>query len=258
VSRSGHRRDPRRNLNVPQALAQPDVLDELAALGPFFAVEAHRPDTEPEPPWRPLAELTQPPGLGARVGLVRGALAARAGCPPSGIELRVAVSVTQLGVVARVIAPALAAQTGQHPLDLRLSGLWWQDTAVGPVPLAVPEPARVPVGPSRSEAIATLLDEVVAPITVTAAALAPVSPRVLWGNVASAVNGAARQVVAARPELATAAWAAAASFFRDPRLSTEPGPPGPSFRRSSCCLIYRLAPGTGGPVCGDCVLAGRR
>ena len=95
--------------------------------------------------------------------------------------------------------------------------------------------------------MAILLDEVITPITVATAALAPLSSRVLWGNVASAVNGAARQVAAARPELATAAWAAAASFFRDPRLSTEPGPPGPSFRRSSCCLIYRLAPGRARP-----------
>jgi hypothetical protein len=167
--------------------------------------------------------------------------------------------VTHLGMVARIIAPALAAQTAGHPLDLGLSGLWWQDTPGGPVPLSVPEPAAggasglVP----PPQTLEILLDEVITPITVAAAALAPVSPRVLWGNVASAVNGAARQVVVARPELAAAAWAAATSFFRDPRLGTEPGPPGPSFRRSSCCLIYRLAPGQDGPVCGDCVLAGR-
>ncbi len=68
-------------LNVPQARAQPDILDELAALGPFFAVEAHSQGAEPEPPWRPLAGLTHPSGLGARIGLVRGVLAARAGCP---------------------------------------------------------------------------------------------------------------------------------------------------------------------------------
>jgi len=29
------------------------------------------------------------------------------------------------------------------------------------------------------------------------------------------------------------------------------------FRRRSCCLIYRAAPGRDGPVCGDCVLAGQ-
>jgi hypothetical protein len=210
------------------------------------------------PPWRPLAELAEPAGLRARIESIRGALAARSGGPADGIELRVAASVTQLGLVARIVAPALAAQTVRQPLDLRLGGLWWQDVVGGPVPLAVPEPAGVPAGPGHPEAIATLLDEVVTPITAATAALAPLSSRVLWGNVASAVNGAARQIAVARPELATAAWAAAASFFRDPRLSTEPGPPGPSFRRSSCCLIYRLAPGKDGPVCGDCVLAGRR
>jgi ferric iron reductase protein FhuF len=167
--------------------------------------------------------------------------------------------VNQLGLVARVVAPALAAQTIRQPLDLRLGGLWWQDAVGGPLPLSLPGPAAAAsADPGSPAATATLLDEVITPITVATAAVAPVSSRVLWGNVASAVNGAARQIAVARPELATAAWAAAASFFRDPRLSTEPGPPGPSFRRSSCCLIYRLAPGPGPSVCGDCVLAGRR
>lgn len=40
-----------------------------------------------------------------------------------------------------------------------------------------------------------------------------------------------------------------------PLLRTERHPPGPAFRRSSCCLCYRLAPGTTAAVCGDCVLA---
>jgi hypothetical protein len=236
-------------------MTQPGVLDDLAALGPFFAVHAHRPGAGPVAPWRPLDELTQPSGLRARIGAVRGALAARAGRPASGIELRVAASVTQLGLVARVVAPALAAQAAQHPLDLRPSGLWGQDAPGGPLPLSVPEPAAAP-GRAR-DAMVLLLDEVITPITVTTGALAPVSSRVLWGNVASAVNGAASQIAVARPGLAAAAWATAATFFRHPRLGTEPSPPGPLFRRSSCCLIYRLAPGTGS-ICGDCVLGGRK
>lgn len=40
------------------------------------------------------------------------------------------------------------------------------------------------------------------PLTSSVAALVSVSSRVLWGKVASAVNGAARQVAAARPDLA--------------------------------------------------------
>jgi hypothetical protein len=228
-------------------------------LGPFFAVETHKTGAGPAPPWRPLAELAEPAGLRARIESIRGALAARSGGPADGIELRVAASVTQLGLVARVVAPALAAQTVRKPLDLRLGGVWWQDTVGGPMPLSVPRPAAAAsADPGSLPAVATLLDEVITPITAATAALAPLSSRVLWGNVASAVNGAAGQLARARPDLADAAWAAAASFFRDPRLSTEPGPPGPSFRRSSCCLIYRLVPGRAGAVCGDCVLRDRR
>ena len=239
-------------------------MDELAALGPFFAVETHEPGADPALPWRPLAELAEPAGLQSRIDTIRGALAARSGDGASvgGIDLRVAASVTQLGLVARVVAPALAAQAMGQPLDLRLGGLLWQDTVGGPLPLSVPEPTAGahghPAGEPLGPPMATLFGEVITPITAATTGLAPVSDRVLWGNVASAVNGAAGQLARARPDLAAAAWAIAAAFFRDPRLGTEPGPPGPSFRRSSCCLIYRLAPGPGGPVCGDCVLAGRR
>jgi hypothetical protein len=228
-----------------------------------------------------------------RIGKVRSALTRRSvdpgdPGPAAEVDQRVAASVTQLGLVARVVAPALAAQTLGQPLDLRPDGLWWQDTLGGPLPLSVPTPStRAPGGPfgpsspfspsgptdlSSSTGLSgltrldgqaigaqagALINEVIAPITVATAGLAPVSARVLWGNVASAVNGAARQLARARPDLAPAAWATAAEFFRRPELGTEPGPPGPDFRRSSCCLIYRLAPARAGAICGDCVLGGR-
>jgi hypothetical protein len=163
-----------------------------------------------------------------------------------------------------VIAPAVAAAVTGHPLELPLAGLWWQDTLGGPVPLSVPEPERppaapgagpgAPAGPERGR----VLEEVVAPLTEAVAGLVPVSPRVLWGNVASAVNSAASQVAAGRPGLADRAWAVAAAFLASPRLSGEAQPPGLAFRRHSCCLIYKIAPGSVGGVCGDCVLAGAR
>jgi ferric iron reductase protein FhuF len=95
-------------------------------------------------------------------------------------------------------------------------------------------------------------------VTAAVARLVPVSGRVLWGNVASAVNAAAAQVARQRPDLADGAWRAAARLLASPRLRDEPHPPGPAFRRSSCCLFYRLAPGNPSAVCGDCVLAARR
>lgn len=253
------------------ARAQQDILGDLSALGPFFAVDAHPAGARPGPPWRPareLAELAEPAGpLLGRIGSVRAALADRGGCPPGDIELRVAASVMQLGLAARLVSPALAALACRGRLDLRLSGLWWQDTAGGPVPLSVPGPGPGGPGPGApgpggspgpgrpvEDDCGQLIDEVIAPVTGAVSALVPVSPRVLWGNVASAVNGAAGMVAAQRADLSQQAWSVAAAFFRSPRLSRESHPPGPSFRRSSCCLIYRLAPAGSRPVCGDCVL----
>jgi ferric iron reductase protein FhuF len=99
-----------------------------------------------------------------------------------------------------------------------------------------------------------LVDDVISPLTVALARLAPVSPRVLWGNVASAGNSAAAQIAAQQPASAPAAWAAAGALASHPALSAERTPPGPAFRRSSCCLIYQLVPGQARAICGDCVL----
>lgn len=248
------------------ARAQQDILGDLSALGPFFAVDAHPAGARPAPPWRPARELAEPSGpLLGRIGSVRAGLADRGGCPPGDIELRVAASVMHLGLTARLVSPALAALACGGRLDLRLGGLWWQDTAGGPVPLSVPVPGdpglgEHPVsdgtasGRTAERDCGRLVDEVIAPVTEAVSGLVPVSPRVLWGNVASAVNGAAGMVAAQRADLSQQAWSVAAAFFRSPRLSRESHPPGPSFRRSSCCLIYRLAPAGPRPVCGDCVL----
>jgi hypothetical protein len=82
-----------------------------------------------------------------------------------------------------------------------------------------------------------------------------VSPQVLWGNVASAANGAATMIAAARPDLAAAAASAAAAVLRYPDLAgTYQGSPGAGFRRRNCCLIYRLSPPGPDRYCEDCVL----
>ena len=73
--------------------------------------------------------------------------------------------------------------------------------------------------------------------------------RLVWDRELSA-----GQIAAQRPDLAPAAWAAARELAGHPRLSGERVPPGPGFRRSSCCLIYQLAPGPARAICGDCVL----
>jgi hypothetical protein len=230
------------------------VLGDLAALGPFFALHAHRPGELPCAPWRPLAELATPSmALRGRICVVRAALAEQAGQGAEEVELRVAASIAHLGLVARLAAPAIGASAAGHHLDLRPGGMWWQDVIGGPVPLSVPESAirargHGPVAPAQ------LIDDVVAPLTAAIGELVPVSQRVLWGNVASAVNGAAAHV-AQRPSLARQAWLTATAAFQDSGLTGERTPPGPGFSRSSCCLRYRLIPGA---LCGDCVLTQSR
>ncbi len=233
-----------------------NVPEDLGALGPFFAVSVHPPGARREPPWRLVSELTRPSAvLRDRVGAVRATLAARGGLAVDAIEVRVAASAVHLGLAARFAAPALGAAVLGCPLDLRPDGLWWRDGAGGPVPLSVPASAAADA--DHGGWAQALMDELLAPVTAAIAELFPVSGQVLWGNVASGANAAAAQVARQRPDLAAAAWQAAGQLFGRPPLRGERNPPGPAFRRSSCCLFYRLAPGDQSAFCGDCVLAGR-
>ncbi len=81
-----------------------------------------------------------------------------------------------------------------------------------------------------------------------------VSPIVLQGNIASAVNAAAAMIAAARPGLATQAAAVRDALLSTPELAGTWTSSAAGFRRRSCCLIYRAAPAATAAVCGDCVL----
>lgn len=239
----------------------PTVFEELAALGPFFVLAGHSRDTAPSPSWHPMSELVDGSGvLAARVADVRARLAAAGGQPVDAVETRVAASVTHLGLVARLVSPALAvAVLRGRLLALDLPALRWQRELGGAFPLSVPTDAF-----EGTEASAgALADRVVAgPVRELVEATVPfsVSPHVLWGNVASAVHGAASMFASARPDLADRVHALASEVLDLPPLrdTSTPARDGVPFRRRSCCLIYRVAPGAAGPVCGDCVLAGRR
>jgi hypothetical protein len=233
--------------------------DELAALGPYFAVGSHSPLAPPDRPWQPLRLLVgSSAALRGRAVEVRAALAAGSGRPVDEIELRTAASIAQLGLVARLVAPAMGAAL----LDGRLLGMadaWWQPVLGGPVPLSLPQAALAGVpydGPVAGAMGRELIEGPVRALVERSAALS-VSPQVLWGNVASAVNGAATMVTTARPDLAPAAFALAAGLLDEPALlGTSRSDQGHNFRRLSCCLIYRVAPRGARAICGDCVLQG--
>ncbi|MBL7511615.1 (2Fe-2S)-binding protein [Frankia nepalensis] len=255
------------------------ILEALAArFGPFFALTVL--PTDDPAGWAPVADLAEPStgALARRVDAVRAALAAGRGVAPGELEERVAVSITQLGLCARLVAPALGLTvlTGRPPA-LDLLGLYWRDQLGGPFPLALarptapdgPAPADPPPGgplpggwptPDPGQLARGFVDgtlrPLVEPLVAATAARYPVSSRVLWGNTASAVAGAAKMIGLAAPELAPAAWRIVDALCAGPGpLAGAGARVAPArFRRRSCCLIYRLGPS--GAVCEDCVLAG--
>ena len=238
------------------------LLADLAALGPYFAVEVHRPGSPLRPPWQSLGELTVSPGaLAGRIGEVRERLAAAAGYPDAAVEFRVAASIAQLGLCARLLSPAIGAAATGRTLPVDVGQARWVPALGGPFRLSLPEAAvpeaAVPEAAVAPEASTAATDALLAgPITqiVRAVEAMAVSPRVLWGNVASAINGAAAMIAAARPDLAGPAAEAAAAMLAHPVLTgTFQGRPLQGFRRRNCCLIYRLSPERPA-YCGDCVL----
>lgn len=219
---------------------------DLTALGPFFAVEVHLPGHSAPPPWQSMTTLAADTAtLQARVQAVRTALGQRAGMRSDQISIGVAASVAHLGLTARLLAPAIGAWTlAQTPISLSADDLWWQDHLGGPYPLSVA---------LGSTTEAPLLGPAVEAITETIAACYRLSERVLWGNIGSAANSAARLIATTRPELTAAAHAAADTVLRDVRVDGGVLRAGPYFRRRSCCLIYRIAADRVA-TCGDCIL----
>ena len=219
-------------------------------------MEVHRPGSPLRPPWQPLGELTgSPDALAGRIGEVRERLAAAAGCPAAGVEFRVAASVAQLGLCARLLSPVLGAAAAGRALPVDIAQARWVPALGGPFRLSLPKrraDRRKPPKPGTA-ATAALLAGPIAQIVRAVEAMA-VSPQVLWGNVASAVNGAAAMIAAARPDLAGSAAETAAAMLANPALTgTFRGRPVQGFRRRNCCLIYRLSPERPA-YCGDCVL----
>jgi len=265
----------------PVAAGTEATLRRLAALGPFFAVAAHpppvRPDAAPPAPWRVFGELTADPALlRDRVDRVRAHLASAGRQPVAAVELRVAASVAQLGLTARLLSPALAlaALDGARPC-LDPGALRWQPELGGAFPLSLPladlapgpDPAPAPGVPAGTAdpagTVEAWADALLAgPVRelVRAVARLSVAEQILWGNVASAVDAAARVAGAALPARAARLRATADLLLDHPLLrAAHTADAGTGrFRRRNCCLIYRAAPGRAGGLCGDCVLGGGR
>ena len=281
-----HPEEPQVTDDAPDAASR-SALVAVGALGPFFAVDV----VAAGPLWRPIAELGRPDVLRERVGAARQTIASGSGLAPGEVEERVVASIVFLGWAARLVSPALgcAVLTSSVPA---MSGARWRAGVSSPMPLALPSATF-----SAADGAAQLAElvyrqavhSVVAPLLDAVAGTFSVSRTVLWGNVASAVAGAAALIGAAligagpagagpagaglagaglagaeRPDLADASCEqitgtllrlgplAGKGRFTRAEQHARPRPASRrQFVRTTCCLFYRI-PGAG--TCGDCVL----
>jgi hypothetical protein len=233
------------------------ALEQAGSLGAFASVEARSPRGAIT-----LQELFGDPALvRERIEATRTALAG-ADRLETVDGLRVAASVWQLGMAARITSPALAtAVLGGWVPDLGLTRVWCQPRRPSPIPLALPNPSgRRADGPEAvSAAFGDLvLDQAATSLVDVVAASVSISESVLWGNVWSGLAGNLAAIGATRSDLLSAAREVIGAIFERARS----GPPTPAmvvggfdragrYRRSTCCLIYRI-PSAG--LCGDCVL----
>jgi hypothetical protein len=232
-----------------------DPLAAAGALGSFFAVESWQAGRG----WRGLAELTDPPVLTERVDNARAVIAERAAVGADSIDPAIAASMVFLGLSTRLLAPAFGAAvlTGAVP-DAMTETFWWRPVAGGPWPLATGAVTYRRSGDGARALEELVLARVLAPILDSFATTFGLSPRVLWGNVASGLGGAVAMITAARPECAADALALAEQLLELPSLRDAGEFVQPDARRGrrffvrrSCCSFYRV-PRAG--TCADCAL----
>lgn len=229
----------------------------LGALGPFVG-HPPLPAAAADEGWAPLSGLmTSTRWVEQLVEHTRTALALAAGVPASAVEERVAASTAHLGVLARLVSPAVAmtALTSDAP-DLGRH-LWLRHdqhrlvAALDYEGLVLDQAADPDGGPDLRH---SLLRGVLLPLGAQLTSAARLSPGIVRGNTASALRGAVLALRTTSAQVAGLAHHLVAPVLSDPELAQawEVAPGAPStWRRRSCCLFYRLPHGG---LCGDCAL----
>jgi iron complex transport system ATP-binding protein len=215
------------------------LLAELSEVGPYFTIGTGPVGGDG---WRPAAQLyTDTELLDAIVERVRARINAA--------ERRVAASTFFLGFAARLWSVGLGAVAGHGLLpDLAAEHLLFRESD-GQTRLHIEHPVGRP-GQNLGALLADMVFEShLAPLAAALRRLGPISERVLRGNAASALLGAARVFDPDGPQ--GPAWKLALELCADQSLSCTIDFSKPGYRRSSCCLYYRTRD-VG--LCGDCVL----
>ncbi|GAA1103800.1 hypothetical protein GCM10009642_47940 [Nocardiopsis metallicus] len=239
-----------------------EVLGDVGRINMFFQVE---PRTGPEPRgegWEPVTVLGGADGKLAaeEVRRVRARLGALSGGGVQDVEWRVGASLFHQGLASRLLSPALALALC-HGVRLRAPDLRFDPGRSGPLTLRTVQKRAEPISAIPAEVAEWLDESVVGPVLMgVEAALAGVgriSTGLLRGNTTAALAGAARALGGARPERRAAAEEVVRLMLDRPSLSGTGHYTGKDrsglavFRRTTCCLYYRLPDGG---LCGDCAL----
>ena len=232
------------------------VLEDVGGVNTFFAVGGV-PHGEG---WEQVTALTGRERAAAEVGRVRAQLGAVSGLGADEVEWRVGASLFHQGLASRLISPVLAAGlchgVGLRP-DLFLfeperSGAWELRTAqLGAEPLSR-DPLEVAAWLEQ-----TVVEGVLSGVEETLTGIGRVSPGLLRGNTGAALAGAARALGGARREGRAGAEEVVRVLTGRRTLEGTGSHTGVDraglavFRRTTCCLYYRLP---GGGLCGDCAL----
>ncbi len=225
--------------------------DPIAVLGEFFALPTADPTT-----WRPIASLCgDQAALHEYTMRTRAATASGFGIDEADVPVKAAASSVHLSIAARLLSPALgaAACLGTVPL-LSLDSLFWQQDSshrpilgtAGAEQVSAPEPQQAAAVIAES-----LIGNVLSLLTETMRLAESFSPQVMWGNVASAANGAVTVLTRSRPDVRSRGRDLVAALLATEPLRGTADVAGQRFRRRSCCLFYQVP---GGGYCGDCVL----
>ncbi len=163
-------------------------------------------------------------------------------------ESRVGASLVHLGHAARLWSTVLACALS-HAVIPDLTDLQRADDGAQ---LRLPEPVGQPVESPAAELLyRVVVQEHMQPLE--AGLRVKLAPALLSGNIASALVGASRALLAARPDLRQPIVGITESLLDTGRLAGSGMITSGDldFRRRSCCLFYRASAGS---MCGDCPL----
>jgi hypothetical protein len=227
------------------------INNPVAELGEFFALPTADGDS-----WLPIITLCNDAAmLREYARRAQSAIAASMRVAVADVPIKAAASSVHMSIAARLLSPVIGATTcrGTIPL-LTAKTVFWQRASTHRPELGVNGADCVAVTGVRQSADAivdSLIHEVLHPLNETMRVATSLPQKVLWGNVASAANGAVTVLALLRPadELRGRALVAAL-IATDPLRDTAQILEG-RFRRRNCCLFYQVP---AGGYCGDCVL----